>query len=58
MLEGALGALFEGAQASSVEIAVKAASHEEHGTSVTVTVRPRRFLGVALEELSMEVPLG
>jgi type VI secretion system protein ImpC len=58
VLEGALGALFEGAQASSVEIAVKAASHEEHGTSVTVTVRPRRFLGVALEELSMEVPLG
>ncbi len=58
VLEGALGMLFEGAQAGTVEIAVKAASHEDHGTSVTVTVRPRRFLGVALEELSMEVPLG
>jgi type VI secretion system ImpC/EvpB family protein/type VI secretion system ImpB/VipA family protein len=58
VLEGALGVLFEGAQPGSVEILVKAASHEDHGTAVTVTVRPRRFLGVALEEISMEVPLG
>ena len=58
VLEGALGVLFESAPPGSVDISVKAASHEEHGTSVAVTVRPRRFLGVSLEELSLEVPLG
>ena len=58
VLEGALAVLFENAPAGSVDLSVKASSHEEHGTSVAVTVRPRRFLGVTLEELSLEVPLG
>ncbi len=57
VLEGALWALFEGAPPTSVEISVKAASGE-HGTAVSVTLRPRRFLGVTLEELSLEIPLG
>jgi hypothetical protein len=26
--------------------------------AVLVTVRPRRFLGVGLDEISLEVPLG
>ena len=53
-----IGTLFESAQGSGVEISVKAATHEGHGTVAAVTVRPRRFQGVSIEELSMEVPLG
>jgi type VI secretion system ImpC/EvpB family protein/type VI secretion system ImpB/VipA family protein len=58
VLEAALGTLFENAPPASVEIGVKASEHPEHGTVAAVTIRPRRFLGVSLEELSMEVPLG
>jgi type VI secretion system protein ImpC len=57
VIEGALWTLFEGAPPASVELSVKARS-DEHGTSAQVTVRPRRFLSVGLEELSLEMPLG
>ena len=57
VVEGALWTLFDGAPPSSVEIKAKARA-DEHGTSVEVTVRPRRFLSVTLEELSLEIPLG
>ncbi len=57
VLEAAIGALFEGSQGSGVEISVKATEHEG-ATYAAVTVRPRRFQGVSIEELSMEVPLG
>lgn len=57
VVEGALWTLFDGAPPASVEIQVKGRS-DEHGTSVEVTVRPRRFLSVTLEELSLEIPLG
>jgi type VI secretion system protein ImpC len=57
VLEGALWTLFEGAPPGGIEIDVKAA-HGDGGTAAAVTVRPRRFLGVTLEELSLEMPLG
>jgi type VI secretion system protein ImpC len=57
VIEGALWALFENAPPASTEIAVTAKGSND-GTTVEVTVRPRRFLGVAAEEISMEVPLG
>ncbi len=57
VVEGAVGTLFEGAQGAGVEISVKASVHE--GTTyAAVTVRPRRFQGVTIEELSLEIPLG
>lgn len=57
LIEAALWTLFEGAPPSGPEIKAKARA-DEHGTAVEVTVRPRRFLGVTLEELSLEIPLG
>ena len=57
IVEAALWTLFEGAPPSSVEISAKGRSGDG-GTSVEVTVRPRRFLSVTLEELSLEIPLG
>ncbi|MEZ4296193.1 MAG: type VI secretion system contractile sheath large subunit [Polyangiaceae bacterium] len=57
VVEGALKTLFEDAAAKSVEVLVKAV-HTDEGTAAQVTVRPRRFLGVTLEELSLEIPLG
>jgi predicted component of type VI protein secretion system len=57
VMNAAMWTLFENAPPGGLEIDVKA-SHDEHGTKVAVTVRPRRFLGVQLEEVSLEVPLG
>jgi type VI secretion system ImpC/EvpB family protein len=57
VIEGALWALFENAAPASIELAVKAHGRAE-GTVVDITVRPRRFLGVQLEEISLEMPLG
>ncbi|XXX72303.1 type VI secretion system contractile sheath large subunit [Sorangium sp. So ce134] len=57
VVEGALWALFENAPPASIELAVKA-SRGEAGAQIAVTVRPRRFLGVGLDEVSLEVPLG
>ncbi|MFT3776232.1 MAG: type VI secretion system contractile sheath large subunit [Minicystis sp.] len=57
VVEGALWALFENAAPSSIEIGVKAHGRSD-GTFVDITIRPRRFLGVQLEEISLEMPLG
>jgi type VI secretion system ImpC/EvpB family protein/type VI secretion system ImpB/VipA family protein len=57
VVEGAIWALFENAAPAGIEIAVKAHGRAE-GTVVDITVRPRRFLGVQLEEISLEMPLG
>jgi predicted component of type VI protein secretion system len=57
VVEGALWALFDNAPPASVELAARA-RHGHDGTSVAVTVRPRRYLGVGVEEISLEVPLG
>ncbi|WP_437322845.1 type VI secretion system contractile sheath domain-containing protein [Sorangium sp. So ce381] len=57
VVEGALWALFENAPPASVELTVKAA-RGEGGAQIAVTVRPRRFLGVGLDEVSLEMPLG
>ena len=57
-IEGAVWALFEGAATpGSIELAVKGEARAE-GTVVQVAVRPRRFLGVQLDEISLELPLG
>ena len=57
VMEGALWALFENAPPGGPEITVEVRG-AAGAQSVAVTVRPRRFLGVALDELSLEVPLG
>ena len=57
VIEGALWALLENAAPSGPELAVRAKQTGD-GTAVEVTIRPRRFLGVSLEELSLEMPLG
>lgn len=57
VVEGALWALFESAPPASIEITVKA-GRGEGGAQIAVTVRPRRFLGVGLDEVSLEMPLG
>jgi type VI secretion system ImpC/EvpB family protein/type VI secretion system ImpB/VipA family protein len=57
IIEAALWQLFEGAPPASIELSAKAKS-ESGNTFVDVTLRPRRFLGVAIEEIGMEVPLG
>ncbi|WP_437274548.1 type VI secretion system contractile sheath large subunit [Sorangium sp. So ce375] len=57
VVEGALWALFENAPPASIELAVKA-GRGEGGAQIAVTVRPRRFLGVGLDEVSLELPLG
>jgi len=57
VVEGALWMLFENAAPASIELQVKAHAHQE-GTAVEVDLRPRRFLGVALDGISLEMPLG
>jgi type VI secretion system protein ImpC len=57
LVEGALWALFEDAAPGTIELAVRGAGHAD-GTVVEVMVRPRRFLGVQMEEISLEMPLG
>jgi type VI secretion system protein ImpC len=57
IVEGALWALFENAPPASIELAVKGVSHAD-GTVMQVLVRPRRYLGVTLDEVSLEMPLG
>ncbi|MGK3992891.1 type VI secretion system contractile sheath domain-containing protein [Sorangium sp. So ce1024] len=57
VVEGALWTLFEDAPPATIELSVKA-SRAEGEAHVAVTVRPRRFLGVGLDEVSLEVPLG
>ncbi|WP_437629780.1 type VI secretion system contractile sheath domain-containing protein [Sorangium sp. So ce854] len=57
VVEGALWTLFENAPPATIELSVKA-GRAEGGAHVAVTVRPRRFLGVGLDEVSLELPLG
>ncbi|WP_437806232.1 type VI secretion system contractile sheath domain-containing protein [Sorangium sp. So ce1078] len=57
VVEGALWTLFENAPPASIELAVRA-GRGEGGAQIAVTVRPRRFLGVGLDEVSLEMPLG
>ncbi|WP_437751729.1 type VI secretion system contractile sheath domain-containing protein [Sorangium sp. So ce1389] len=57
VVEGALWTLFENAAPASIELSAKA-GRGEGGAQVAVTVRPRRFLGVGLDEVSLELPLG
>lgn len=57
VMEGALAALFENAGPASVELSVRVEARPD-GTVVALDVRPRRFLGVQLEEMSLEMPLG
>jgi hypothetical protein len=57
LVQGALWALFEDASPGSIELAAQGEGRPE-GTVVQVMVRPRRFLGVQLEEVSLEMPLG
>jgi type VI secretion system ImpC/EvpB family protein/type VI secretion system ImpB/VipA family protein len=57
VVKGALWALFEDTAPASLEIQVKA-EPRDGGTVVAVEIRPRRFLGVGIEALSLEMPLG
>jgi type VI secretion system ImpC/EvpB family protein/type VI secretion system ImpB/VipA family protein len=57
VMEGALAALFENAAPSSVELSVRVEARSD-GTVVALDIRPRRFLGVQIEEMSLEMPLG
>jgi type VI secretion system ImpC/EvpB family protein/type VI secretion system ImpB/VipA family protein len=57
LVQGALWALFEDAKPGTIELAAKGARGDE-GTVVQVLVRPRRFLGVQIEEIALEMPLG
>ncbi|MRG91314.1 hypothetical protein GF068_05160 [Polyangium spumosum] len=57
LVDRSLWALFEDAKPGSVEIVVNAHATSD-GTAVAVTIRPRRFLGVTLEEFSLEFLVG
>ena len=57
VMEGALAALFENAGPASVELTVRVEGRSD-GTVVALDIRPRRFLGVQIEEMSLEMPLG
>ncbi len=52
-LEAAIGELFRNAPPSGPEIAVST-----DGGTIAVTIRPRRFLGVSMEEITLGVPLA
>jgi len=53
VVEAAVWTLFENAPPAGPELTVRTKPN-----AVELTVRPRRFLGVTLEEISMEVPVG
>ncbi|HSN99970.1 MAG TPA: type VI secretion system contractile sheath large subunit [Candidatus Nanopelagicales bacterium] len=57
VVEGAAWTLFENAAPASVELSVKARAGSD-GTVVAISVRPRRFLGVTIDEIGFEIPLG
>lgn len=57
VMEGALWTLFEGAAPASIELKVRAEARAE-GTVVSLDIKPRRFLGVQIDEMSLEMPLG
>ena len=57
VLEAALQELFRVAPPPGPEIALEVGSGAS-GLVVQVTIRPRRFLGVGMEEITLGVPLG
>ncbi|MBW2526408.1 MAG: type VI secretion system contractile sheath large subunit [Deltaproteobacteria bacterium] len=57
IMEAALWELFENSPPSGPEIDLQVAG-DQAASAVAVTIRPRRYLGVSLEEISLEVPLG
>ncbi len=57
LIEKSIWTLFQDAKPGSMEMATSARTAED-GTYVGITIRPRHFLGVALEEFSLEMPLG
>jgi type VI secretion system ImpC/EvpB family protein/type VI secretion system ImpB/VipA family protein len=57
VLEAALWELFDGAKPGSIELSV-VAHKESEGTHANVSVTPRGFLGVGLDEISLDMPLG
>ena len=57
VMQAALHELFEVAPPSGPEITVEMRG-EPGARAMAVHVRPRRFLGVSLDELSLEIPLG
>jgi hypothetical protein len=57
VMKAAVWALFENAPPSGPEIQVSVTKGDE-GPVCQILVRPRRFLGVALEEFGFELPLG
>lgn len=54
--DAALGELFEDAAPASIEHTVRGVADD--GGGVAVTIRPRRFHGTTLEELSFVMPFG
>jgi type VI secretion system ImpC/EvpB family protein len=57
VVQAAMWALFEDAKPGSIELSVKASKSADGGT-VALSVTPRHFLGVGLDEISLEMPLG
>lgn len=57
VMEAALWELFENAPPAGPELHVSVRG-DDVAEAVAITVRPRRYLGVSLEEISLEVPLG
>jgi hypothetical protein len=57
VVEGALWTLFENAAPGSIELAARVEKGSEGGT-VHLMLRPRRFLGVQVDQLALEMPLG
>jgi hypothetical protein len=57
VLEAATWALFENGAPAGPQLELRVRATDD-GAVCAVTVRPRRFLGVTLEELSLEMPLG
>jgi len=57
LLEAAVWELFREAPPSGPELAVKGGSDSD-GPMVEIVVRPRRFLGVELEEIGFQLPIG
>jgi len=58
VVEGAVWALFEDGPPAGPELTVTAGRGDDGRVVATVTVRPRRFLGVGLDEISLDLPLG
>ncbi len=57
VMEAALWQLFEAAPPAGPEIQLQVQGSGA-AESVAVTIRPRRYLGVNVEEVSLEIPLG